>query len=224
MDLIDMCRTPAMAAPVLVRRPGSETDLITELSLLIERLKRPALLLRTDRTVLHMNAAGRALPASDLPITLVDGRLAGFKGQASHSVCAILREASCGITTHALITPGRPTAVEGSGTDILWTCAAGPVAPPLTEAASRSHAVQLVLRRPMIDAPRLSSIAQLYDLTEAELRVVHLLAHGLRPKCVAAQCGTALSTVRTHLQTIYAKTGVRSQAGLVRLALMAALS
>lgn len=56
-----------------------------------------------------------------------------------------------------------------------------------------------------------------YDLTPSELRVCELVADGLTPAEIAARIGVAASTVRTHLHNIFAKTGSRRQAEIVRI-------
>ena len=58
----------------------------------------------------------------------------------------------------------------------------------------------------------------LYDLTPAELRTFELIADGRTPHDVAAKLGIAHSTVKTHLQRVFEKTGCNRQADLVRLA------
>lgn len=68
------------------------------------------------------------------------------------------------------------------------------------------------LRMPM------DAIALLYDLTPAEIRIFQLVCDGMAPEAIASQIGIALSTVRTHLNHIFEKTGCRRQADLVRLA------
>jgi DNA-binding CsgD family transcriptional regulator len=57
----------------------------------------------------------------------------------------------------------------------------------------------------------------MYGLTPAESRVAALLAGGAGTVTVADTLGVAPSTIRTHVKRIFAKTGVRTQAQLVRL-------
>lgn len=64
----------------------------------------------------------------------------------------------------------------------------------------------------------LDGIAPLYDLTPAEARVFELICEGAALRAIAAELGVARSTVKTHLDHIFEKTGCRRQADLVRLA------
>lgn len=56
-----------------------------------------------------------------------------------------------------------------------------------------------------------------YGLTPAERRVAVLIAAGHSPREIAAQLGISFHTVRAHLRSTYAKTGVNRQTALARL-------
>jgi DNA-binding CsgD family transcriptional regulator len=58
--------------------------------------------------------------------------------------------------------------------------------------------------------------ARAHGLTGAETRVLHLLCTGAKPADVAQQCGVELSTVRTHIRSVRAKTQSASLRELVR--------
>jgi DNA-binding CsgD family transcriptional regulator len=53
-------------------------------------------------------------------------------------------------------------------------------------------------------------------LTLAERRVLRAVAQGLGPQDAADALGVSLTTIRTHLQNLFAKTGTTRQADLVR--------
>jgi DNA-binding CsgD family transcriptional regulator len=65
-------------------------------------------------------------------------------------------------------------------------------------------------------------IGRTFNLTAAELRVLLGLVDGATPKQIAAQYGLALDTVKSQLKSLFAKTGARRQAELVKLAVGAA--
>ncbi|KQY89829.1 hypothetical protein ASD25_04680 [Brevundimonas sp. Root1423] len=58
-----------------------------------------------------------------------------------------------------------------------------------------------------------------YGLTTAEARLLEAVAAGERVGDYAARVGVQLTTAKTHLRSVFAKTGEQRQAGLVRLAL-----
>lgn len=60
-----------------------------------------------------------------------------------------------------------------------------------------------------------SSLATRFGLTAREMDVVEIAMTGASNKAASQHLGIALPTLRTHLQRIYAKVGVRSNAGLV---------
>jgi DNA-binding CsgD family transcriptional regulator len=74
--------------------------------------------------------------------------------------------------------------------------------------------VQLPRRDPGHVAER---VAELFGLSSAEVRVLALLLDGAAAGEIAEQTGTRLPTVRTHIRSIFGKTGVKRQIDLVRL-------
>ncbi|WP_157861448.1 helix-turn-helix transcriptional regulator [Desulfurivibrio alkaliphilus] len=68
----------------------------------------------------------------------------------------------------------------------------------------------------VIDPERLR---RLYALSEAEIRVARALAVTPEPASVARRCHLSLHTVRSHIKSIFLKTGAGSQAALIKLLL-----
>ena len=64
---------------------------------------------------------------------------------------------------------------------------------------------------------RTNVAAKLYDLTQAESRVLEILLSGSTIGRVATRLGISEATVKTHLQHIFDKTGARRQVDLLRL-------
>jgi len=60
-----------------------------------------------------------------------------------------------------------------------------------------------------------SSLSAEYDLTARELDVVEIALTGAGNKVLSKHLGISLPTLRTHLQRIFAKVGVRSNAELI---------
>lgn len=54
-----------------------------------------------------------------------------------------------------------------------------------------------------------------FNLTPAERRVCHLLGQGLKPVSMTMELDLGITTVRSHLAKIYAKTGLNSQVKIV---------
>jgi DNA-binding CsgD family transcriptional regulator len=65
-------------------------------------------------------------------------------------------------------------------------------------------------------AELMSVFRERFALTGAESRVAIEVAEGRKPSDIAGRLGLSVHTVRSHLKRIFQKTGVHSQAGLVR--------
>ena len=66
--------------------------------------------------------------------------------------------------------------------------------------------------------PPVGALMTLFNLTWSEARVLEQIVSGRNRREAAAVLGVANSTVKTHLDNIYAKTGTSDQLGLCRLA------
>lgn len=75
--------------------------------------------------------------------------------------------------------------------------------------------------RAALDESRLAFAAAVYGLSPAQSRLVRLVAEGLALPEIAERMNITPHTARTHLNRVFDKTGVRSQAALVRVLLTA---
>ncbi|WP_353183122.1 helix-turn-helix transcriptional regulator [Bosea sp. (in: a-proteobacteria)] len=73
--------------------------------------------------------------------------------------------------------------------------------------------------QPEATAADIDWLTRRFGLTRAEARVAAGISKGLTLAMIAGQAGISQETVRVQLKAVYAKTGVNSQAALVRLAL-----
>lgn len=92
---------------------------------------------------------------------------------------------------------------------------------PGTEAREPGHAVAIATLRPQRGDDD-ASLRSRWHLTPAEARVARLLARGASPAQIANTLEVRMSTVRTHLQHLYEKTGAKRQVELVARLLAAA--
>lgn len=63
------------------------------------------------------------------------------------------------------------------------------------------------------------SLQEAYGLTRAEARLLRALVQGEQLSTYAARVGVRMSTAKTHLQSLFSKTGEKRQADLIRKAL-----
>jgi DNA-binding CsgD family transcriptional regulator len=88
---------------------------------------------------------------------------------------------------------------------------------PLPAAAGSRPVTLLVLgKRQVCEQLSVQGYARAVSLTPAETRVLELLCSGVQPTVIAARQGVAVSTVRTQIGSIRAKTGAGSIRELVR--------
>jgi DNA-binding CsgD family transcriptional regulator len=95
---------------------------------------------------------------------------------------------------------------------------------PLTSGARRragiaySAVAAVFVRKASLDTPSLmETIAKLYKLTPSELRVFTAIVDVGGVSAVAEALGISEATVKTHLQRLFEKTGVRRQTDLVKM-------
>jgi DNA-binding CsgD family transcriptional regulator len=77
-------------------------------------------------------------------------------------------------------------------------------------------AIVLVHKAPARAERAASMLRQAYGLTGSELRVLNRLMSGATREAISGDLGISLATVKTHLQSIFRKTGTNRQADLVR--------
>ena len=88
---------------------------------------------------------------------------------------------------------------------------------PLEAAAEGPRAVLIVLgKREMCESLSVQGFARIHHLTGAEVRVLKELCNGVPPAQIAALLGVAISTVRSQIGSMRAKTGAESIRALVR--------
>lgn len=157
---------------------------------------------RRDGTVTLANAAAEALLRKGDGLLTRGGVLTASDHRDAEALRAML--ASGG--------PGRSAAIgRPSGARPLVLLLAS--APPAWGADLTIYVFDPELQA----APVGVALEQAYGLTLAEARLALALAEGLTPQEAADELGVRISTVRTQLASIFAKTGTRRQSELVAL-------
>lgn len=173
------------------------------LSLVLEELDYGVLLLNASGRVLHCNLSARRGLDESHPLEI----------SANHLRCRDQRDA-------APLAEALQNA-ERDGRRCLLRLGEGErrsnvVVVPLNRDVSRA-AVLLVLERGQLCGELAAQwFALRYGLTPTETEVLKALSAGVRPNFVAEQQGVAISTVRTQIQSIRAKSGADSIGELMR--------
>jgi DNA-binding CsgD family transcriptional regulator len=188
----------------------------------LERMRQPLLILDGNRKIAFSNDAGRELLKRNDLIGERDGFAVCRDAESDTELMLALRELA--------LVPGQGHAVlerrslrlrRAKGEQVAATVLA--LRPQRVLGAFGAATLALLaVYEPQIGGeidPFLLSTT--FDFTPAEARVAAQIASGRVPKEIARDFGVQLNTIRTHLKNIFAKTGTRRQAELVRVLLLA---
>ena len=198
--------TPGIRAPRLTTVLGRDAAplVVRWLAATLDELDYGIVLLFGGMRVIHLNDAARAELDDRHPLRVVAGELnASVSHDAPLLRSAIAEAASRGM--RRLLTLGE----EGERASVSVV--------PLGADNACFRAVLVMLgKRNVCESLSASGFARSHGLTAAETRVLVALCEGLSPTQVAKHSSVALSTVRTQIGSIRAKTGAESIRALVR--------
>jgi DNA-binding CsgD family transcriptional regulator/PAS domain-containing protein len=167
--------------------------------------------------IVHANAVGKVMLGTADVLHVAAGRIVPIDPEANLMLAEILAAAGDGdaaIGIRGIAVPLRASAGERHVAHVL----------PLTSGARRragtsfGAAAALFVHKAALDVPSPpETIAKAYKLTPTELRVLlAVVGVGGVPE-VAEALGIAETTVKTHLGSVYVKTGCSRQADLVKI-------
>lgn len=177
----------------------------------------PFLLLDHTLCPVHCNLDAEALIGADTTLRLVNGQLQVTDGRQNQILQRLLRECLAAADSRAFQTAGGLLEVPRSGHASLQLLVRPihPDIPILTARPEGYVAVYVYDPEAAVTADR-DRLSTLYDLSEAETRVALAMLATPDPAEVANRCFISLHTVRSHLKSIFAKTGTQSQAELMK--------
>jgi DNA-binding CsgD family transcriptional regulator len=161
-------------------------------------------LLGDDAQVLHVNHVARAELDAEHPLQLIGRALRARRARDVAPLHAALEGARRGL--RKLLTLG-----EGESQLAVSVVSLGAIG-----ADDRVATLLLLGKRRMCGELAIQGFARSHGLTPGETRVLVALCEGMRPADAAACNGVAISTVRTQIGSIRAKTGAASIRELVR--------
>jgi DNA-binding CsgD family transcriptional regulator len=174
-------------------------------------------LVDTEARVVHANARGHALLGESDVVSMLSGRLCAKDPKGDQALSDALADAQAGDAAVGGKGIAVPLATDGRErwiADVL----------PLTSGARRmagasyAAAAAVFVRRAALDLPSpLETIANLYKLTPAEMRVLMAIVEVGGVPEVAPVLGVSETTVKTHLQRVFEKSGTNRQADLIKL-------
>ena len=198
----------------VITLPKIETAAFADM---LDGLSAGLFLVSASGGLVHANASGHALLREGSCLSAHGGRLRAADPQANSSLQTVFAEAAGGdasLRTKAIAIPLRSLDGEPYVAHVVRLTGGARRNAGMTYAAVAAVFVrkaELDLQSP-VDA-----IAQNFGLTPAELRVLFAIVDiGGIPE-VAPVLGISETTVKTHLQRLFAKTATSRQADLVKL-------
>ena len=206
-----------------IRRSVTISDILDMRSLetshaheMLDSLAAGVFLVDDEARIIHSNAAADKMLATRSSVRCISGRLAAELPAATRELRAAITlatqdEAKLGHAGLAVRTspPGDPPILAH-----VLPLFRRPLQPPL-----QGNACAAVFVRSLDEDPLgTEALAVAYDLTAAETRVLTGILRGMTLTASAAHLGIARSSAKTHLDSIFSKTGVARQVDLAVLA------
>lgn len=180
-------------------------DLGWALPLLIDGLAFGVVITEPDGAVSLLNQAAREAFARTRLARVQGGMLQAAQPQHARLLQAALSKASRGM--RSVLT------LQGAGTPALTLA----LLPLQQRQASRSARVAVLMQRPSVcETLMLCFFARRHGLTATEEQVLGVLCEGYSAPHIALQMNVAVSTVRSHVRSLCAKTESRGGRELIR--------
>jgi DNA-binding CsgD family transcriptional regulator len=174
-------------------------------------------LVDAEARIVHANTSGHALLGESDVISMLSGRLHANDPNGAQALLDAFAAAQAGDAAVGAKGIAVPLA---AGDGARWIADVLPLTSGARRQAGVSYAAvaAVFVRKAALDLPSpLETIANLYKLTAAEMRVLMgIIEVGGVPE-VAPVLGISETTVKTHLQHVFEKTGTSRQADLVKL-------
>lgn len=201
---------------------GRYADGARQLARVLQVMPGPALLLDRAGRISHANPAAEALLRQrDGLTTDREGGLrlaAALPVETAALMRAVTEALSVAAGSDAVLRPPLRLARPSGRAPLLVILV--PLPPPafaLWELTEAARALVLVIDPAPQPLAAAEAAGAAFGLTPAEARVAALIAGGLGGPQAAAILGISPTTLKSHLLRCFDKTGVRSQAGLIRL-------
>ncbi|MDZ4792205.1 MAG: LuxR C-terminal-related transcriptional regulator [Hyphomicrobiales bacterium] len=188
----------------------------TRMAETLDALNLGVVLADEDSRILHANRSAEDMLRSNGPVKGVGGKLRAENASASAEIKSAIELAT-----------SRERKIEKKGIAVRLSddCEAPVIAHvlPLGEGEPRTFiepkaAAAVFISTPMDEGACVATLKGLYGLTVGEAKALAPILSGKTAPEAADELGVAVSTARTHLKNIYAKTNVTKQSELMKLA------
>lgn len=175
----------------------------------LEALQRPVAIVDSRSQIRYLNPAAQAL-LNELPALRVHAGQLSMREPRLESQLALRVKAACRPTP--IVHPAPLYTVDTNGRPVVEVNVV-PLPPQSADRIVSAQPMAMVLIRrvfPSLAWPR--NTERPYGLSPAEMALALALVEGLTPAEHAARTGVKLSTVRSHIRSVFAKTGTRRAA------------
>ncbi|ESZ19357.1 helix-turn-helix transcriptional regulator [Mesorhizobium sp. L2C084A000] len=181
----------------------------------LDHLAVPVVLTGANGAILHANGAAERMFSLQGPIFSRNGLLQVQNSAVARALLDAIASAASADASLGSRGIGLPISAPGQPPAVAYIL-------PLTEgtarAAFRPACAAVFVSTTTSSSPLPEAVlATLFDLTPAEARVLLRIGSGLSASKSALALGVGENTLKTHLNRIFAKTGTRRQADLVKL-------
>ncbi|MBZ9701822.1 MULTISPECIES: helix-turn-helix transcriptional regulator [unclassified Mesorhizobium] len=181
----------------------------------LDNLAVPVVLAGANGAILHANGAAERMLSAQGPILSRNGLLQAQNPAVARALLEAIASAANADASLGARGIGLPVSAAGRPAAVAYVL-------PLTEGTARAAfrpACAAVFISTTTSASPLPEavLTTLFDLTPAEARVLLRIGSGLSASKSALALGIGENTLKTHLNRIFAKTGTRRQADLVKL-------
>lgn len=183
----------------------------------LESFKTGIIIVGTDTTILHANKAAHGMLREGTPIRSAHGRLITLDPASTQELTIAVHLATTDEARLSRSTIGlKLQNGEGSPPCLahILPIARGRLR---TRLMPRASAAVFIANAQASAADITKALGNAFSLTQAEQRVLELILDRANVAEAAQQLGLSPNTVKTHIAKIFDKTGVASQADLVRL-------
>jgi len=192
----------------------------TSLRALLDRLPQAVAVLDGRGRLLHANPTARSLLAKEDGVALCKGRIALADTRAARTLAAILGDLLKQDFRAELTAKGGRFAARRPSGKAAYMVTVHALAGATRVFEDDAGCAALFLADPDPDtvaAPDAAILADMFSLTPRETELAIALHRGHRLRDFATRRGVKLTTVRTHLRSLMAKTGTNRQSDLVRI-------
>ena len=182
----------------------------------IDGLAAGVFLVDARGTLIHANQSGQAMLDAGDPVRLVQETIV----VPDANVDAALRDVFAASTGDAVMAKGGVAVPLMGRAGDKFIAHVLPLTASTRRAAglSASAVAALFVREASIDLPAaIEAASRLYGLTPSEVRTLQALIAAGSVGAAADELGTSKSTVKRHLEHVFAKTGTRRQMELIKL-------